>query len=90
MAIYPVRVSIPSRRLPGNWPIKFVTEFRKQIEDYLNEQAKNKSVVTLSYGQIARGADVSKDIVEAFLMPLSGGHTGITISNPDLKDETDP
>jgi len=89
MPTYPISVSIPRRRLPGKWPVNFVTEWRNRIEDYLNEQAKTEPVVILMYSQIANGTDISREIVKAFLSPLGGGHNGITITNPQLEKETD-
>ena len=86
MVKYPVAVPIPRRGIPGNPHDNLVREWRNKIEDYINDHAKNYSTIPLSYVQIAKGANVPKEAVEAFLIPLGGGYIGITIHNPQLEN----
>ena len=90
MFLYPVRVrSVPPGRFPKRNAL-FVSKYRKQIEDYINERAKNYSTIPLSYEQIARDADVPKEVVEVLLRRMGGGYIGITIHNPQLENSREP
>ncbi len=79
MVKYPVRVPIPRRQLPGKPSANFVREWGEKIQDYINERAKNYSTIPLSYEQIARDANVPKEVVEVLLRRMGGGYDGITI-----------
>ena len=88
MAEYPIGVPLPpSSRFTGNPPASVVMGWRNQIKDYLNEQAKTVPEVTLSSGQIARGAGVSKEDVEVFLRKMPhASRDSITIFNRQLEN----
>ena len=84
MASYPVSVPLPHKHLK-NLSLDIALEQKRKLEDYLNEQAKTRPAVVLTYAQIAGATGISEKIVEAFLFPLDGGHRGITINNPQLE-----
>ncbi len=89
MPTYPISVSTP-KRLPKRYPPDTGRVCAQKIEDYINEQAKDSKVTVLMYYEIADVTDIDKEIVRRCLMPLGGSRDGITINNPDFKDETGP
>jgi len=89
MPSYPINVPIP-KGLAKEYSIQVVLELRKKLEDYLNERAKDSPVTVLTYPQIANATGIYKEIIKRFLKPLTGSYSGITINNPDLKDDSSP
>ena len=66
-----------------------VIEFKKTIENYQNEVAKNSTGKSLTYPQIAVATGIDKAYVRIFVYPLTGNPSGITVGNPELDKGTD-
>jgi len=88
MPTYPISVPTP-KRLPKRYHPAAGRECAKEIEDYINEQAKDSRVTVLNYFEIAGAIGIGNEIVRLCLMPLGGSRDGITINNPQLEKETD-
>ncbi len=87
MVLYPVNIPI-SPKLAKSLSWELARRYRKQIQGYLNKRAKDSPETVLTYPQIAEGTSLDTDTVRLFLRPLTGSYSGITIVNPDLKNET--
>lgn len=85
MLKYPIHIPIP-KRLTKEYSTQVVLELRKQLENYLNERAKNSHFTVLNYFEIADATDINEEIITRFLRPLTGSYYSITIYNPDLMD----
>ncbi len=83
MPTYPISVPIP-KGLAKEISRHSALECRKQLEDYLNERAKDSPVTVLTYPQIADATGIDKEIIKRFLKPLTASYYGITINNPDI------
>jgi len=71
MPTYPLVIPMPCRRLPGNYhPAAAGPKVRNQLEDYLNERAKDSPVTVLTYPQIANATGIDKEIVAFLLSPI--------------------
>lgn len=88
MVSYPVHIPI-STKLAKDLSPTLAREYRKRIQDYLNEQAKNSHETVLTYLKIADRTGLDTDTVRLFLKPITASYGGITIVNPDVKNETD-
>ena len=88
MVSYPVSIPMPRGGLPRDYHPSAGRELRRQLEDYLNERAKDSPETVLTYAQIASATGTDKEYIKLFLKPLTGSHGGITIVNSELKNET--
>lgn len=89
MATYPVRIHPKPYRgkkqhLQFDYQQKI--EVAAKLEDYLNKQMANSSIRLFTYYEIAEDLHLHENIVRELLFAVDGGHNGITVSNPNIKD----
>ncbi len=89
MFTYPIVLPRPRRNRIKHLTSNEVREFKKTIENYLNEVAKNSIEKILTYPQIAHATGIDKYDVRIFVYPLTGSTGGITVGNPELEQGTD-
>ena len=89
MFSYPISLPRPSPNRIKHLNANEVREFKKTIENYLNEVAKDSTGKSLTYPQIAVATGINKDDVKIFVYPLTGNPSGITVGNPELEKGTD-
>ena len=91
MPTYPVHIVSPSSlqrtMKKTKLPLQYQLKQLKNIEDYLNDRAKNKATLTLTYADIAEKTGTTVQIVRSCLQRIGGGSYGITIQNPNLDSQ---
>ncbi len=88
MFSYPISLPWPRPNRTKHLTSNEVREFKKTIESYLNEVAKDSTGEILTYPQVAVATGIDKDVVRNFLYPLTGNTGGITVGNPELEKGT--
>jgi len=59
----------------------------RELEAYIRKMLAPGEVTVFTYGDLAEANGLSKDFVRELLMPVGGGHNGITLRGPG-KDNT--
>lgn len=83
MPSYPLTLSIPSS-LAKQMPASILRECATKIENYLNDEAKNKPVCVVDYYELEIKLGISKEIIKKLLAPRGGSSNSITIHNQKL------
>ncbi len=89
MPSYHTTVPMPRRSLSKQYHPSLLRQSPQQLEDYLNERARNSPEIALTFFEIAHDTGINGEIVKLFLKALTGHDSGITVGNPELKREPD-
>ena len=88
MIPYPITVPVIRHKRMQQFPLSDRLAMQKELEDYLNERAKDSSGIAVTCTEIAHNTNINEEIVMLYLMRIAGKHYSITIGNPELKKET--
>ncbi len=90
MFVYPISLPWPRPKRIKHIHQSIAREYHKRIEDYINKVAKDlpSPGKDINYPEIADATGIDNDDVRIFVYPLTGNPSGITVGNPNLKEET--